>query len=144
MAFFDLPLEQLQTYQPSVMEPADFDTFWQYTLAETRAAPLNARFEKVDYGLTAQATYDVTFSGFGGQPVKGWLLLPAHQKDPMPCVVEYIGYGVGAVSRLTGCFGRAPVSPTLSWIRAGRAAVGFPAIRPTSTQKAAIRMCRAA
>ncbi len=95
MAFFDLPLEQLQTYRPSVAEPADFDAFWQSTLAETRAAPLNVTFEKVDYGLTAQETYDVTFSGFGGQSIKGWLLLPAGQKGPLPCVIEYIGYGGG-------------------------------------------------
>jgi cephalosporin-C deacetylase len=95
MAFFDLPLEQLKTYRPAVAEPADFEAFWQSTLAENRATPLNATFEKVDYGLTSQETYDVTFSGFGGQPIKGWLLLPVGRKGPLPCVVEYIGYGGG-------------------------------------------------
>ncbi len=95
MAFFDLSLDQLQTYRPQVAEPADFDAFWQATLAEARQFPLNAAFEKVDYGLAAQETFDVTFSGFGGQPIKGWFLLPMQRREPLPCVVEYIGYGGG-------------------------------------------------
>jgi cephalosporin-C deacetylase len=95
MAFFDLPLDQLKTYLPTREEPADFDSFWQSTLNEARAHPLNATFERVDYGLVAQETFDVTFAGFGGQPVKGWLILPKQRAGKLPCVVEYIGYGGG-------------------------------------------------
>jgi cephalosporin-C deacetylase len=109
MAFFDLPLNELKTYCPERDEPADLDAFWKSTLEEARAFPLNAIFEKVDYGLVAQETFDVTFAGFGGQPIKGWLILPAHHvradhpapavlgrcDPPLPCVVEYIGYGGG-------------------------------------------------
>ena len=95
MAFFDLPLDQLKTYFPTREEPADFDSFWQSTLNEGRAHPLNATFERVDYGLVAQETFDVTFAGFGGQPVKGWLILPKQRAGKLPCVVEYIGYGGG-------------------------------------------------
>jgi cephalosporin-C deacetylase len=100
MAFFDLPLDQLKTYLPARDEPADFDSFWSSTLEEARAFPLNATFEKVDYGLVAQETFDVTFNGFGGQPVKGWLILPTQRvgvkhASPLSCVVEYIGYGGG-------------------------------------------------
>jgi len=97
MAFFDLSLNELQTYLPARDEPADFDSFWKSTLDEARAFPLDATFEKVDYGLVAQETFDVTFNGFGGQPVKGWLILPvsAQRNSKLPCVVEYIGYGGG-------------------------------------------------
>ena len=95
MAFFDLSLKELQTYLPSRTEPADFDSFWKSTLAEARTFPLNATFEKVDYGLVAQEIFDVTFNGFGGQPVKGWLILATQRTAPLPCVVEYIGYGGG-------------------------------------------------
>jgi cephalosporin-C deacetylase len=49
----------------------------------------------VDYGLTAHETFDVTFAGFGGQPVRGWLILPRQRAGRLPCVVEYIGYGGG-------------------------------------------------
>ena len=95
MAFFDLSLKELQTYCPDRHEPADFDAFWKSTLDEARAFPLDAKFEKVDYGLVAQETFDVTYNGFGGQPVKGWLILPTQRTSPLPCVVEYIGYGGG-------------------------------------------------
>ncbi len=95
MAIFDLPLNELKTYLPTREEPADFDSFWKSTLDEARAHPLNATFEKVDYGLVAQDTYDVTFNGFGGQPIKGWLILPSQHTGKLPCVVEFIGYGGG-------------------------------------------------
>jgi cephalosporin-C deacetylase len=95
MSFFDLSLKELQTYFPDRDEPADFDIFWKSTLEEARAFPLNATFEKVDYGLVAQETFDVTFNGFGRQPVKGWLILPRQRAGKLPCVVEYIGYGGG-------------------------------------------------
>jgi cephalosporin-C deacetylase len=95
MAFFDLSLNELKSYCPTREEPADFDSFWKSSLDEARAFPLNATFEKVDYGLIAQETFDVTFSGFGGQPVKGWLILPTQRTGKLPCVVEYIGYGGG-------------------------------------------------
>ncbi|MDY7079584.1 MAG: acetylxylan esterase [Chloroflexota bacterium] len=92
---FDLPLEQLRTYLPPREEPDDFDAFWQQTLEETRVFSLNATFEPVDCGLRAVETFDVTFNGYGGQPIKGWFLLPRQRSGPLPCVVEYIGYGGG-------------------------------------------------
>ncbi len=95
MPLFDLPFEQLKTYRPDRVEQPDFDAFWQATLAEARQHPLDAIFEQVNYGLQAQETFDVTFNGFGGQPVKAWLLLPRRRSGPLPCVVEYIGYGGG-------------------------------------------------
>jgi cephalosporin-C deacetylase len=95
MAFFDMSLEDLQVYKPERSEPADFDAFWKATLEEARQYPLNPRFERVDYGLTTVETYDVTFSGYGGQPIKGWYLRPAGEKKQLPCVVEFIGYGGG-------------------------------------------------
>ena len=95
MAFFDLSLDQLKAYKPERDEPADFDAFWQSTLAEARSYPLNATFESVDYNLRQLDSFDVTFNGYGGQPVKGWLQMPRHREGPLPCIVEYIGYGGG-------------------------------------------------
>ncbi len=95
MPFFDKPLEELRFYKPEREEPPDFDAFWAETLAEARQHPLQATFEPVDYGLKTVSAYDVTFAGYGGQPVKGWFLLPAGAEGPLPCVVEYLGYGGG-------------------------------------------------
>lgn len=95
MAFFDLPVEDLRNYFPPRREPKDFDAFWQETLHAVREYPLDARFEPVDYSLRTVETFDVTFNGYGGQPIKGWLILPVQRSGPLPCVVEYIGYGGG-------------------------------------------------
>src|SRR5690606_38658234 len=32
---------------------------------------------------------------YEGEPVKAWLIRPAGHSDPLPCVVEYPGYGGG-------------------------------------------------
>jgi cephalosporin-C deacetylase len=95
MAFFDLPLEQLQEYLPDRVEPSDFDAFWSETLSAARQHPLDVHFEPVDFGLALVTTYDVTFNGYGGQPVKGWFIVPAGEKEALPAVVETIGYGGG-------------------------------------------------
>lgn len=93
--FFDLPLDQLQQYRPPRSEPSDFDSFWQQTLNEARAFPLAAQFQPIEIGLTLIDAYDVTYHGYDGQPIKGWLLLPRSAGSPVPCLVEYIGYGGG-------------------------------------------------
>ena len=94
MPFFDFPLSQLTTYRSSAVAPADFDAFWERTLAETRAHPLDARFTKVETGLSVFDVYDVSFAGFGGHRVRGWYITPAGQ-SPERCVVKFIGYGGG-------------------------------------------------
>jgi cephalosporin-C deacetylase len=95
MAFFDMPLDQLQRYLPAREEPADFDAFWEATLAEAHRHPLDPQFTPHESGLRSLEVLDVTFHGYGGQPVKGWLILPRHRQGPLPCVVEFIGYGGG-------------------------------------------------
>jgi cephalosporin-C deacetylase len=56
---------------------------------------LNSTFKPVESGLQLQDVFDVSFSGYGGQRIKGWFLLPRKQKKKIPCVVEFIGYGGG-------------------------------------------------
>src|SRR5512137_1416787 len=93
--YFDMPLDQLKTYRPERNEPADFDSFWSETLAAARQFPLDARFEPVETGLKSMEFFDLTYRGYGGQPIKGWFVLPRGRSGKLPCVVEYIGYGGG-------------------------------------------------
>lgn len=96
MPQFDLPLDQLVTYLPPREEPADFDEFWLRTLAEQDADhPLEVTSERVDTGLTEVVTDDVTYTGFGGEPVRAWLHRPARATGPLPTVVTFNGYGGG-------------------------------------------------
>jgi len=95
MPQFDLPPDRLAGYAPEIPEPADFDAFWKSTLAEAAGLGGAPEFTPVDTGLALLESYDVTFAGFGGEPVRGWLHLPAHRQGPLPCVVQYAGYGGG-------------------------------------------------
>jgi cephalosporin-C deacetylase len=107
--FTDLTEPELRAYRSSQGEPADFDEFWAGTLAESRAVELDVTVAKVETGLTAIDTWDVTFPGYHGHPVKAWLRMPAGARRPLPAVVQYVGYGGG----------RGHVLENLVWASAG-------------------------
>lgn len=91
----DWPLDELRSYCPDRDEPADFATFWGRTLDQARAAAGPATFTPHPCGLTTVDVFDVTFTGYAGQPIRGWFLLPRGTDRPLPCVVQYIGYNGG-------------------------------------------------
>lgn len=98
MAIYDLPLSELERYLPDLDEPADLDEFWSTTLAEARGHDLALQVTPVPTGLRLVDVDDVTFAGFGGHPIKAWVLRPAGAASsgaPLPAVVEYLGYGGG-------------------------------------------------
>ena len=95
MALFDMPQAQLEQYRPDVAQPHDFDAFWQTSLSDTRRHALNAQFTPYAGSYRTVEVFDVSFAGWGGQTVKGWMLLPRQRSGALPCVVEYIGYGGG-------------------------------------------------
>jgi cephalosporin-C deacetylase len=92
---FDLPLPELRAYSPDLPVPADLDTFWAGTLADARRHELAVTCTPVDGGLTVVDSFDVSFAGFGGSTIRAWLHVPAGRREPLPAVVEYIGYGGG-------------------------------------------------
>jgi len=94
VALSDLTLADCWAYRPDLAVPEDLDAFWKRTLSADEPAPA-AAYEPVDTGLTQIRTFSVTVAGFGGEPVHGWLHLPANATGPLPCVVEYLGYGRG-------------------------------------------------
>ena len=95
MPFTDLPLDLLREYRPEVAEPAGFDAFWERTLAESRALGEEAELRPATTPVTVFRIDDLTFPGFGGEPVKAWVTRPRDAEGPLPVVVEYVGYGGG-------------------------------------------------
>jgi len=94
MPQFDLPLSELRAYRPDVAEPADFDAFWQRTLDDSRAAGGEVTLE-LAHALPGVEIFDMTFPGFGGQPIKAWYSRPANTSAALPVVVQFHGYGGG-------------------------------------------------
>ncbi|KRA46199.1 acetylxylan esterase [Devosia sp. Root635] len=95
MPFPDLIQPELGAYRSSVQMPGDFSSFWEATLAEARAIGGDVSMVKADTTLKAVDAFDVTFPGFGGHKIKGWLVLPAQRTGRLPLVVQYLGYGGG-------------------------------------------------
>jgi len=77
VAPFDLPPDQLAHYAPEVPEPADFDAFWHGTLKEARASAPILDVRPVPNGLRLVESWDVTFAGFGADPIRAWYTRPA-------------------------------------------------------------------
>ncbi|MEV0193686.1 acetylxylan esterase [Kitasatospora purpeofusca] len=95
MPLTDLPLAECLDFRPELAAPEDLDAFWARTLAEAEERAGDPVLARVDNGLGLVTTYDVTVTGYAGQPVRGWLRLPAGAREPLGCVVEYLGYGRG-------------------------------------------------
>ncbi len=82
----------------SPQPPADFEAFWNATVAEVDAAPL--RYERVHYNSDDQPThivYRLRWVGIDGRGREGWYALPRGATLPAPAVLYLPGYGVGTV-----------------------------------------------
>ncbi|MUL40286.1 acetylxylan esterase [Streptomonospora sp. PA3] len=95
MPITDLPADQLREYRAAPTAAEDFDGFWAATLDDARRHDAPPRTAPAASPLTTLEVLDVAFPGFGGEPVKAWLLLPRERRGRLPCVVQYPGYGNG-------------------------------------------------
>ena len=95
MAFFDLPHSELVTYRPDIAEPEDFEAFWRASLTEAAEHELDVEMTRIDNRQPLVEAYDLSFTGFGGQRIKAWFMLPRGMKEPLPTIVSFIGYSGG-------------------------------------------------
>ncbi|WP_432497936.1 acetylxylan esterase [Kineococcus gypseus] len=95
MPLSDMTQAELEAYEPVLTPPPGLREFWDRTLAEARALPLDVRSEPRPTRLATLEHHDVSFAGFGGHRVRAWLVRPRGVDGPLPAVVEFIGYGGG-------------------------------------------------
>jgi cephalosporin-C deacetylase len=91
----DLPLSQLRERRADLHEPADFDAFWRDSIDESRAVGGEAQLVPVATPITELVVEDLTFPGFGGEPIRAWVTRPVRAEGPLPAVIEYLGYNGG-------------------------------------------------
>jgi cephalosporin-C deacetylase len=91
----DLSIVELVDYRPAVAEPADFDTFWDQTISETKSFDLDVRLHPVKTPYRTVDIHDASFRGFAGDRINAWLLGPRQGQRPRPAVVEFVGYNGG-------------------------------------------------
>jgi cephalosporin-C deacetylase len=92
---YDLSPAELAEHRSATPVPDDLAAFWAETLADARAVAAAPTTVPVDTGLPLVSTWDVTFSGFGADPVRAWFHRPASISGPVPLVVRFQGYGGG-------------------------------------------------
>lgn len=112
MPLFDLDLDELRGHVTDMAAPPDLDDFWTQTIDAARVQSRPAAYVAQPGPLRSVNVFDVTFSGYGGRPVKAWLLLPTARGGPVDCVVQFVGYGGG----------RGRPNQWLTWPATGRAA----------------------
>lgn len=94
----DMPLSELEQYRPPLTAQEDFAAFWQQTLAESAAQPLNVTVEEYPYPVERVTVYQVRYDGFGqGTRIAGWYIVPKdayrlNVDGQIPTLVQYHGY----------------------------------------------------
>ena len=89
---FNIGINPERIESPQDKQP-DFDEFWERTLAELAAVPMDARMEPVpEHSDSLRATYRVTFQSLGGATAGGILCMPVRE-GKYPVSLELMGYG---------------------------------------------------
>lgn len=94
MPAFDLPLEELRTYQGRNPRPEDHDAYWDEALAELDAAMPGSdlRLDRVEHVAPYAECHDLWFTGVRGARVYAKHLRPVGVTEPGPAVVFFHGY----------------------------------------------------
>jgi len=89
---FDMPLEQLKSYQGRNPRPADFDEFWDKSLAEMRAINPQVELRSASFQTSFARCYHLFFTAVGGARVHAKLLKPSKIEGKCPAVLMFHGY----------------------------------------------------
>ncbi len=92
MPLTDMPLEKLAEYNGTNPKPADFDAFWDASLAEMRV--IDPKVELVTRASNANFAdcFDLYFTGTHGARVHAKYLRPKDLSTPRPALVMFHGY----------------------------------------------------
>jgi cephalosporin-C deacetylase len=89
---FDFPFEQLKTYQGINPRPADFDEFWDKSLAEMRSVAPEVELVPAGFQAPGAECSHLYFTGVGGARVHAKLLSPRQTSTPHPALLMFHGY----------------------------------------------------
>jgi cephalosporin-C deacetylase len=89
---FDLPFEQLSSYQGRNPRPQDFDAFWEINLAEMRVTDPQVELIPADFKASNAACFHMYFTGVGGARIHAKLLHPVKSFHPHPAILLFHGY----------------------------------------------------
>ena len=89
---FDMPYEELLTYQGCNPRPADFDEFWERGLAEMHAIDPQVECRPAKFQSPFAECSHMFFTGVGGARIHAKLLRPRNPAKSHPAVLQFHGY----------------------------------------------------
>jgi cephalosporin-C deacetylase-like acetyl esterase len=89
---FDMPLEELQTYQGTNPVPRDFDGFWDAGLADMRAVDPQVELTPAEFRTSFADCSHMYFTGVGGARIHAKLLRPRNISQTHPAVLIYVSW----------------------------------------------------
>ncbi len=92
MPVVDMPLEKLKTYQGRNPKPADFDEFWDKSIAEMKSIDPKIEIVPAEFKSSFAECFHLYFTGVGGARVHAKYLRPKNAPEPHPGLVDFHGY----------------------------------------------------
>ncbi len=94
MGYVEEKRKELERYLPELTRNEDFYDFWEKTIKDAGAVPLNAERSLVqDYPISAVRVYDIEYNGMDETKIHGWLIVPSFLgKEKYPCLIHYHGF----------------------------------------------------
>ena len=94
MPCVDMPLEKLKQYQGTNPRPADFDEFWDASLAELQA--IDPKVQLKPFGLKSKFAdcYELTFTSSKGARIYAKLVKPKNINGKAPALLQFHGLSV--------------------------------------------------
>jgi cephalosporin-C deacetylase len=89
---FDFPFEKLLTYQGINPCPADFDDFWDRSIAEMHSVKPEVELKPAEFQTPHVEFFHLYFTGCGGDRIHAKLLRPRNAPGPHPAVLCFHGY----------------------------------------------------
>ncbi|MFC1996241.1 acetylxylan esterase [Chloroflexota bacterium] len=93
---FDMPYEDLLTYEGTNPKPADFEAYWNTSLAEMKALDPQVELVPSEFQTDFAECYHMYFTGVGGARVHAKLLKPKGAQKPGPAILIFHGYSGNA------------------------------------------------
>ena len=92
MPIVDMPLEKLRVYEGRNPRPADFDEFWDRSLAELDKVEPNPVFTPYDFPSRIADAYELTFTSIKGAKMYAKFMKPKNVSGKIPAVLYFHGY----------------------------------------------------
>jgi len=93
MSYVEDVSKNLYQYVPELTKRPDFDEFWEATLKQAKAVPLQMEKTLYDYPSPYVTVYSISYNGFDDTRIHGWYIVPSFlKKEKYPCLIHYHGF----------------------------------------------------